>query len=117
MSGSTRGDRVAEAMARRGWRKDVALAQALGVNVSTVYRWRIGGEFSLDHAIAFCQLLDISLDWLLLGRGRPEIQPLPAAAEMERRSDRAVLHERVRAALCELQTALPDLLSETADEL
>ncbi|WP_459676542.1 helix-turn-helix domain-containing protein [Acidisoma sp. 7E03] len=57
------------AMVARGIRKQIVLASQLGVNESAVSRWQQGAGLSLDHAIKLCEALDISLDWLILGRG------------------------------------------------
>ncbi|WP_368518780.1 multiprotein-bridging factor 1 family protein [Rhizobium sp.] len=67
-----RGKRVREAIARRQIRKVHALAAELNVSVAAVSRWQSGGHTSLDSACALAQLLDVSLDWLLLGRGTME---------------------------------------------
>lgn len=64
-----RGTRLREAMKVRGFKKQYALAVSLQVNESTVTRWLSGGPMSLESAIEVCQALDISLDWLVLGRG------------------------------------------------
>ncbi|MCB8877221.1 helix-turn-helix domain-containing protein [Acidisoma silvae] len=57
------------AMIARGIRKQIVLASHLGVNESAVSRWQQGAGLSLDHATKLCEALDISLDWLILGRG------------------------------------------------
>ena len=67
-----RGARLIEAMKIRGMHKQHALAHTLGVNESTVTRWKNNGPMSLDRAIALCDLLDISLDWFLVGYGPME---------------------------------------------
>lgn len=69
---SNRGARLIEAMKIRGMQKQHALAHTLGVNESTVTRWKNNGPMSLDRAIALCDLLDISLDWFLAGYGAME---------------------------------------------
>jgi transcriptional regulator with XRE-family HTH domain len=66
---SSRGARLAEAMERRGMQKQYALAHALGVNESTITRWKKNGPMSLESAIALCRTLDLSLDWFLTGHG------------------------------------------------
>lgn len=66
---STRGERLQTAMAARGIRKQIVLASELGVNESAISRWQQGAGLSLDHAVKLCETLDISLDWLILGRG------------------------------------------------
>ncbi|KAA1184681.1 helix-turn-helix transcriptional regulator [Rhizobium tropici] len=67
-----RGKRVREAISRRQIRKVHALAAELNVSVAAVSRWQNGGHTSLESACALAQLLDVSLDWLLLGRGTME---------------------------------------------
>lgn len=66
---SNRGTRLIEAMKIRGMQKQHALAYTLGVNESTVTRWKNNGAMSLDSAVALCEALDISLDWFLTGSG------------------------------------------------
>jgi plasmid maintenance system antidote protein VapI len=66
---STRGERIRHALAARGVRKQQALAAELDVHESAITRWKENAAMSLDNAIALGAVLDISLDWLLLGRG------------------------------------------------
>src|ERR1700679_2145925 len=66
---SNRGERLRLAMDARGVRKQHAFAFQLKVHESAITRWKTNRSFSLDNAIAVCAALDISLDWLLLGRG------------------------------------------------
>ncbi|WP_315755799.1 MULTISPECIES: helix-turn-helix transcriptional regulator [unclassified Bradyrhizobium] len=66
---STRGTRIKEALDARRIRKQHALARALNVHESAITRWKEDGNMSLQNAIALCEELDISADWLLLGRG------------------------------------------------
>jgi len=66
---ATRGDRIREALAVRGVRKQQALAAELNVHESAITRWKENKPISLDSAISLGVALDISLDWLLLGRG------------------------------------------------
>ncbi len=63
------GDRLRLAMTARGVRKQQAFAFQLKVHESAITRWKANQSFSIDNAIAVCAALDISLDWLLLGRG------------------------------------------------
>ncbi|WP_073833071.1 helix-turn-helix domain-containing protein [Pseudovibrio exalbescens] len=65
------GTRLHAIASERGWTKQLSLASALNVDVSTVSRWLKGGQISLDHLIQLSTLLDVSLDWLVLGRGTP----------------------------------------------
>ncbi|WP_064694879.1 helix-turn-helix domain-containing protein [Rhizobium aegyptiacum] len=64
-----RGKRIREAISRGNMRKVHALAAELNVSVAAVSRWQNGGHTSLESACALARLLDVSLDWLLLGRG------------------------------------------------
>jgi plasmid maintenance system antidote protein VapI len=64
-----RGERLCLAMNARGVRKQQAFAFQLKVHESAITRWKANRALSLDNAIAVCVALDISLDWLLLGRG------------------------------------------------
>ena len=66
---STRGEQIREALQARGVRKQQALAAELKVHESAVTRWKENKQISLDNAVALAAALDISLDWLLLGRG------------------------------------------------
>jgi len=65
----TRGVRIEEAFVAREIRKQHALANALKVHESAITRWKQDGRISLENAIALCLELDVSADWLLLGRG------------------------------------------------
>ncbi|MBI5129761.1 MAG: helix-turn-helix transcriptional regulator [Rhodopseudomonas palustris] len=65
----TRGERMVKAMQLRGMTKQHALAFAMGVNESTVTRWKNNRAMSVDHAVLLCRTLGISLDWLLTGCG------------------------------------------------
>jgi transcriptional regulator with XRE-family HTH domain len=80
---STRGERLVEAMRVRGMHKQHALAHVLGVNESTVTRWKNDGAMSLESAIALCQALDVSLDWFLLGNGTMDRQGRRMDASMD----------------------------------
>lgn len=65
---TARGKRISEAMRKRGMEFNCQLSHTLGVAESTLSRWRAGRPISLEHAVALCSALDISLDYLLLGR-------------------------------------------------
>lgn len=69
---NTRGERLRAALCCRGVEKLSAAAAAFGVTESTISRWRADGHMTLENAIALCVVLDLSLDWLLLGRGSME---------------------------------------------
>ncbi|MBB1060867.1 helix-turn-helix transcriptional regulator [Lysobacter spongiae] len=90
-------------MSRRGVGKHCVLAAALGVTEGAVSRWCQGGPMSLANAIALCEYLEVSADWLLLGRGGIEAgarrgvdsEPLPlrALSESTRRHLSLLLRE------------------------
>ncbi|KMO10680.1 helix-turn-helix domain-containing protein [Methylobacterium platani] len=64
-----RGKRIREAIAQKNVTKNQALAAELDVSAAAVSRWQSGGHLSLESACALAERLDVSLDWLLLGRG------------------------------------------------
>ncbi len=64
-----RGKRIREAISRSHIRKVHAVAAELNVSVAAVSRWQNGGHTSLESVCLLAELLDVSLDWLLLGRG------------------------------------------------
>lgn len=66
---TTLGVRICEAMEQRNLSKLYAVAVALNVTESAVSRWRKNGKLTVENTIALCELLDVSSDWLLLGRG------------------------------------------------
>jgi transcriptional regulator with XRE-family HTH domain len=105
-----RGNRLAEAMLLRGWNKQTALAEALGVKPSAISRWLKSGSLSLDHAVALCDFLDISLDWLMLGRGLPEPGRPSVPERLVARTSESI-HVRAQEALAAFTTALPELFS------
>lgn len=77
-----RGKRLRTAMYRKGIRKHAAIAAAVGVNESTISRWIHGGPMTVDNVIAVCRILDISADWLLLGRGEMDMHTRAASAAL-----------------------------------
>ena len=48
------------------------VAADLGVTEPTISRWLHGHGVALRHLVALCCYLDVSADWLLLGRGSPQ---------------------------------------------
>lgn len=64
------GERLEQALSARRVRKSYPLALELGVNESCISRWRRGGAISTENAIRLCRILDVSMDWLLCGRGQ-----------------------------------------------
>jgi transcriptional regulator with XRE-family HTH domain len=75
---SSRAERLNVAIKVRGVTKMMSLAADLGVDESAVSRWRRGGAMSLHHAAMICDLLDVSMDWLVLGRGEMDLHHTPA---------------------------------------
>lgn len=69
---ATCGSRLSYAMRYRGFNKLSVLAHHLGVTESAVSRWRGQGNMTVHNVIAVCDVLDVSADWLLLGRGAIE---------------------------------------------
>src|SRR4051812_31094420 len=63
------GLRLRQALRSRRIRKLHALAVEIGVDQSAISRWSKGLAISLPNAMALCKALDVSLDWLLMGRG------------------------------------------------
>jgi transcriptional regulator with XRE-family HTH domain len=61
----------------------LVLAQDLGVDESAISRWKKNGPISLDHAARLCEVLDISLDWLILGRGDAAIHKRTPLSERQ----------------------------------
>lgn len=82
---SDRGERLQQAIRRRNYSKMWSLAQDLDVDESAISRWKRGGSMSLDHARRICLVLDVSMDWLILGRGDIEGHKVVGASLEERR--------------------------------
>src|SRR3546814_6623750 len=71
-----RGARLRQAAMMRGNHKAGALAAELEISPAAVTKWAQGHAMSINHACRLAVLLDISLDWLLLGRNGPDwLQP------------------------------------------
>jgi transcriptional regulator with XRE-family HTH domain len=76
-----RGLRLRQAMAARGDLKMMAVAAELEVSPAALSKWRQGHAMSVDHARRLCELLGVSLDWLLTGTAAKEAeQPRPMSA-------------------------------------
>lgn len=75
---SSRAERLNVAIKTRGVTKMMSLAADLGVDESAISRWRRGGAMTLQHAAMVCRLLDVSMDWLILGRGEMDLHNTPA---------------------------------------
>jgi transcriptional regulator with XRE-family HTH domain len=82
-------NRLNQALQKRGIRKMYALAVDLGVDESAISRWRRGGPISLTHVVDLCRYLDVSLDWLLMGRGTLDMHKDVYAKYSEHRLFRA----------------------------
>ncbi|MGH6836103.1 MAG: helix-turn-helix domain-containing protein [Methylocella sp.] len=78
---ASRGERLHSALLARGNRKQMSLAAELKVDESAISRWQRNEGLSLEHAARLCEALDISLDWLVLGRGDMDLhrRELPSA--------------------------------------
>jgi transcriptional regulator with XRE-family HTH domain len=66
------GKRFADARAQSKFQQldDAELGKVFGVSYESIRQWCKGGKLpSIAHVIAASDLFDISLDWLLLGRG------------------------------------------------
>lgn len=72
-SGAEHGERLRLAIQHRGMGKLSVVACTVGVTESAVSRWRNGGAMSLGNVAIVCQRLDISADWLVLGRGHMDM--------------------------------------------
>jgi transcriptional regulator with XRE-family HTH domain len=63
-----RGNRLKQAMMASGLRKATALAAELSISPAAITKWAQGHAMSVDHARNLATLLNVSLDWLLMGR-------------------------------------------------
>ena len=102
------GERLQFALGVRGVRKQMAFAAELGENESTVSRWQRGYGLSVANVVRVCEALDISIDWLLTGRGSMEAHRSGASAPPDRRFQEACagLPEPVVTKLCETAEAI-----------
>lgn len=87
---SNRGERLRMAMDARGVRKQQAFAFQLNVHESAITRWKGNQSLSLENAVAVCAALDISLDWLLLGRGTMDFHKTPETKILQIEESRLV---------------------------
>lgn len=104
----SRGDRLSHAIKGRGIAKMMALALDLDVHESAISRWRKGGPMSLENAARISEVLDISLDWLVLGRGEMDTHTSERLAVEEFELVQAVRRLR-RTALVHLLALLDDM--------
>lgn len=66
-----------------GVSKDVDLADHLGGARSTLSVWKRRGSIPVEECIRIAREQNVSLDWLILGRGEPELVALAAAPGRE----------------------------------
>ncbi len=78
-----RGARLDQAMVRRGQRKAMALAAELKLSPAAISKWRQGHAMSVENACRLSVLLDVSLDWLLMGRAEPGPTPTHELKDLE----------------------------------
>lgn len=67
-----RGKRIDQAMNEKGHRKAMALAAELSISPAALTKWKQGHAMSLGNACSLANVLDVSLDWLILGRNSPD---------------------------------------------
>ncbi|WP_374139690.1 helix-turn-helix domain-containing protein [Sphingomonas sp. 32-62-10] len=75
------GKRLLIAMKARGIPKQYLLADLISVDQSAVTRWISGKSMSISHAIAICNQLNLSMDWLILGIGEMYRENLNSAED------------------------------------
>ncbi|MGN7291912.1 helix-turn-helix domain-containing protein [Rhizobium sp. SAFR-030] len=104
------GERLKLALRIRGIRKQMAFASEIGVSESVVSRWKRGGGLSLGNAMRICETLDISMDWLLLGRGTMDLHRSP-------RSPDAGARQRLHAATADLPETIIEAMQQLAEAI
>lgn len=109
----SRGERLSRAIKGRGISKMMALALDLDVHESAISRWRKDGPMSLEHAARISEVLDISLDWLVLGRGDMDAHTMDTLAS-EEFALLQVVRRLSRTALLHLLALLEDLLESSS---
>ena len=80
-------------------RKLSVMATCVGVSESAVSRWRGGGPMTLENVTSVCLALNISADWLVLGRGHMDLhiqQDVAAYQEIAREVSRLTADARDR---------------------
>jgi transcriptional regulator with XRE-family HTH domain len=75
--------RLRTAMETKRRRKLFAFSHEIGVSPSTVTRWLQGQPISSDNLVRLAEALDISIDWLLMGKGDMSPTALPASNELD----------------------------------
>lgn len=107
----SRGDRLSRAIKGRGIGKMMALALDLDVHESAISRWRKNGPMSLEHAARLSEVLDVSLDWLVLGRGEMDAHTIETL-----RSDEFLLLQSLRRLSARALPPLLQFLEEITEE-
>jgi transcriptional regulator with XRE-family HTH domain len=80
---SERGIRLKQAMAIRGHHKAMAVAAELSISPAALTKWTQGHAMSVDHARKLAALLNVSLDWLLMGRNGPDLLQVDHLSALE----------------------------------
>jgi len=113
---ASRGERLRSALAARGY-KQMSLAAELQVSESAVSRWQQDDGLSLEHAGRLCEALDISLDWLVLGRGDMNFHRRlePPGAHRVDADETVALPSSVRAAINNLAGIIRQELAAATD--
>jgi len=82
MAEDTRSDLLRQVMDRlkslEGLRSDVELAEPLATNRRNIAAWKERGTLPWDRLYDYCQRRQISLEWLLNGRGASHVTQLVA---------------------------------------
>lgn len=82
MAEETRSDLLRQVLDRlkalEGLRSDVELAEPLATNRRNIAAWKERGTLPWDRLYDYCQRRQISLEWLLNGRGATQITQLVA---------------------------------------
>ena len=65
---AARGARLSAAMIANGQKYNCQLSYDLGITESSLSRWRGGGPMSVSRAVSLAQHLNVTLDWLIMGR-------------------------------------------------
>jgi plasmid maintenance system antidote protein VapI len=116
---SARGERLRRALAVRQVQKQMTLAAELKVDESAISRWQRGAGLSITHAGRLCEVLDISLDWLILGRGDMDLHHRSQAPDTH--SQPPHLQQKIVEASLELSApiidAINNLILVVGDEL
>ena len=111
--GSTFSSRLETALKYRDVRKIYPLAMNIGVDESAISRWRRGKSPSTENAVKLCDVLNVSVDWLLTGRGNMEP---PACLESDLARTLAVelsrLSRRETSALANVFTCLAEICEQ-----